>query len=186
VSVWSGWQNQFLNAANIIVTPPNRQLLDQWARNATTSCARNPIDLSHAVGNSSNCASLPGIFPHAKRYATHASAATAFRDEIHMSFAKALLDAMNTGNPYQIADPSAVTSVFVSWGSDSMANIYAAATSGGGSGGGGGAATGLHQGWSDLTRSLSNRRLGDKIRMTNQFDAATLRALKRARKVRLK
>lgn len=189
---WTGWQNQFLNRAGIIVTPPNRQLLTSWAANAHTSCANNPIDLSHKLTGTSDCAKLPGIFPQAQRYTSHAQAATAFRDEIRQSFAGVLLRAMNTGNPYQVPYANDVASVFVSWGTDKMLNVYLAGEPGtggaGGGGGGGGAGAGdgasVHKGWHDL-RTTVNHKMPGHVASSHKMTQAALRKLSHIRRVRI-
>jgi hypothetical protein len=186
VATWSGWQAQFLRRAGIIVTPPNMNLLTLWSQNAHRSCRNNPIDLTHPLGGSSNCGASTGIFPHEQNYTSHAQAATAFSDEIHMPFAKALLDALNSGNPFDVAHPSPVGSVFVSWGSPAMLNAYLnhGSGSGGGSGGGGGTkASHTHTGWHDLRRSV-NHNMPKSIRHSVKLTNAALRALGHGRKVR--
>jgi len=184
-STWSGWQRQFLTRAGIIITPPNLNLLSLWAQNSATNCDNNPIDLSQTVAGSPNCGELHGIFPHAKHYSSHRNAATAFRTEINMSFAHALLVAMNTGNPFQAPNFNDAASVFVSWGTPKMLDVFLNQGHTPGGGGGGGSA-GIHKGWADLQRSVGKGRLGKKVTATNRMDAATLRAIRRAHKVRLK
>lgn len=186
MSTWSGWQNQLLDAANIIVTPPNRDLLTLWAKNAHTNCASNPIDLSHKVTGSTQCATLPGIFTHAMNYTTHAHAATAFSDEIHASFAKALLDAMNSGNPYQVKNTNDVASVFVSWGTDKMLNVYLNAVAGQGTGSGSGSSTRAphtHSGYHDL-QHVMQKHLPDSLRKSGKLTDAALRSLSHGHKVK--
>ena len=185
MATWTGWENQLLNAAGIIVTPPNRQLLDLWAKNALTSCRNNPIDLSHNVSGSTQCGALPGIFAHARNYTTHAKAASAFDQEIHASFAAQLLKAMDTGNPFQVKYASDVASVFVSWGTDKMLNAYlnaAGAGGGGGGGGGGGIAPRTHKAWGDLQRSV-NTHLPAAINHAAKVNAATLQKLRHVHRV---
>jgi hypothetical protein len=186
MATWSGWQNEFLNRANIIVTPPNRDLLDSWAKNAHTDCTNNPIDLSHQLAGATNCGTLPGIFAHAKHYTSHAQAATAFNDEIHAAFARALLDAMNTGNPYQVSNASDVGSVFVSWGSDKMLNVYLNAAAAGGPGApppGGSGSTDIHHGWNSVRRSL-NKNWPHSLNTSERNVHAALRSLSHSRKVK--
>ena len=48
---------------------------------------------------------------------------------------------------------------------------------------GGSNTTGIHKGWHDLTLTLGKHRLGAKTGATHRLDAATLRAIRRARKV---
>ena len=185
-STWSGWENQLLNAAGILVTPPNRQLLDLWTKNRHTSCDNNPIDLAHKLTGSANCGPLTGIFPQAQRYTSHAQAATAFRDEIHADFAKALLSSLNSGNPFQDPNFNNVASVFVSWGSPKMARAYLDTATGTipGSGDGGGSATGVHKGWADLRKAVNVHAPAD-LHRSDRLTKAALRSLHRARKVRL-
>ena len=185
MSTWSGWQRQFLNAAGIIVTPPNMDLLTQWSQHTHRQCVNNPVDLTHRESGSSSCGSSTGIFPTEYTYSTHAHAASAFAWEIHQAFAKALLDALNTGNAYQVAKPSPVASVFVSWGSPAMADAYLNQAQGGSSGGGGGGSTKAphtHSGWHDLRRSV-NHNLPTSLRHSSKLTAAALRALGHGRKV---
>ena len=184
MGTWSMWENQFLNAAGILITPPCRQFLDQWAANAShPNCTRNPIDLSTREAGSNRCAANSGIHPTTFTYSTHAHAATAFNTQIHESWASAILHALNTGNPFQPpSDPNAVRSALVSWGSVKFANAYQSQPTGGGGGGTG--VTGIHKGWADLQRSLSRSHLGAKIKATNSMDAAALRKLSHLRKVR--
>ncbi len=185
MATWSGWEAQFLHAAGLLDTPPNRRFLDAWAKNATHNCVNNPIDLSEPMPGATNCANSTGVLPHVKRYTTHTQAANAFKFELLYPWADAIRQALDSGNPYQFKGADQVVSDLISWGSVKYANVYAAATAGGGGGGGGGAA-GIHKGWADLQRSLSKHRLGVKLHATNRMDAATLRALRRARKVRIR
>lgn len=132
------------------------------------------------------CANLPGIFPKARYYTSHAQAAGAFADEVRLTFAKALFDALDSGNPYQSpSKPSEVASVLVSWGSDKYASVYLAAAQGqqGGGGPGGGIAPRTHKAWVDLQGSI-NTRLPNALRDAEKANRAALRTLSRARKVR--
>src|SRR5215831_14961175 len=181
-TTWAGWEADFQRRAGILVTPPNNRFLASWAKNSTTNCTNNPIDLALAPNGGSNCAKLRGVFPQAKRYHRHSHAAAAFDAEVHHKGFGALLRALNSGNPYQVDYANDVASVLVSWGSDKFANVYLGASAGGGPPGGG-APTGTHKGWDDLTKSLGKKRLGHTIAATYSRDAATLRALKRAYKV---
>lgn len=184
---WTGWQNEFLNRAGILPTPPDRQFLSQWADNAHSSCVNNPIDLSVKVGAATHCANNTGIHPTTWRYPNHADAATAFSDEIHQPWAKALLDALNTGNPYQSPSvPNDVASVLVSWGSAKYANAYLAAVASGvgGGGGGGGPKSDILNSWHALRRSVNNR-LPTALHNAHRNQEAAWRSLSGGRKVRL-
>lgn len=187
MGTWTGWQNQFLNAAGIIETPPNRDLLTSWAKNAHSSCGNNPIDLSHKLTGATKCANNTGINPTTWKYTSHTQAANAFKAEIHASWAAALLKAMNTGNPYQVSYYNDVGSVFVSWGSDKMLNVYLAAATGsqpsnpppitGGN-------TGVHKGWHSVQQSLNHKWPSALNRAERELRVA-LRSVSKARKVRL-
>ena len=187
MATWSGWEIQFFNRAHILNTPPNQRLLTAWANHATSpNCANNPIDLSIAVGGSSHCHANTGIHHWTMRYGSHGDAASAFDTEIHQAWAHALLSALNSGNPFQVANWNDVVSVFVSWGSVSMSNWYfnQFQTSGGGGGGGGGKGARAHHGWTDLRHSI-NHNMPKALRASEQHTSAALRALSKARKVRL-
>jgi len=183
---WSGWQNQLLNRANIIVTPPNRTFMAAWASHAPGSCKNNPVDLSTKVGSSTRCGNTVAGFGRTQNYATHAQAATAFSDQMHTGWVKPLLDAMNSGNPFQIGDRSQVVAVLNRWGSPSFASWYANASEDGtgGGGGGGGGASGIHKGWADLRKTV-NHKLPSHVSASEKLTAAALRKLQHARKVKL-
>ena len=186
MATWTGWEVQFFNAARILNTPPNQRFLTAWAAHATSpTCGNNPIDLSVSTGGSSNCANGTGIHPHTMRYPTHSQAASAFDIEIHQSWAHAILQALDSGNPFQVKNYSDVGSALVSWGSVHFFDWYMAqmqAGSGGGSGGGG-IAPQTHRAWSDLQRSV-DKRLPAALHAAEKASLAALRATSRARKVR--
>jgi hypothetical protein len=186
VTTWPGWQIQFLAAARILNTPPNQRLLTSWAAHASApTCRNNPIDLSVKLSGSVDCASLPAITPKAQRYLSHVQAATAFRDEIHLPGARALLAAMQTGNPYQVSDPGAVASSLSWWGSQRFANTYLAAAtggSGGGGGGGHGVAPSTHRAWHDLQRSV-NKAVPSAVRDSRRLRRQTLRDIAKVRRL---
>lgn len=186
MATWAGWEAQFLNAAGLIVTPPNMALLNQWSQNAHTSCRNNPIDLSHNLVGSTQCGALPGIFPHARNYTSHAQAATAFADEVRSSFAAKLYQALNSGNPYQVSFYNDVASVFVSWGSDKMLNVYLTTATGpaGNPNPPGSKKADLLDGWHSLRRSL-NRNWRPALHAAERDLHTALRSLSRSHKVRL-
>src|SRR4051812_6794518 len=101
---WSGWIIQFLNRASILNTPPNQTFLSEWARHAPGSCKNNPIDLTTAVSGSSRCGDTVGGFGRSQNYGTHAEAAHAFSIQMHTSWVRPLLAALNSGNPFQVGD----------------------------------------------------------------------------------
>jgi hypothetical protein len=183
---WSGWVNEFLNAANIIITPPNRTFMSEWAKHAPGTCKNNPIDLTKAVTGSTRCGATIGGFGRSQNYPSHASAAHAFDLSIHTDWVKPLRDALDTGNPFQIGDRTKVVDVLNRWASPSFARWYANATTSGTTGGGhsgGGKAARAHHGWADLRRT-TNHNLPRALRRSRHNTAAALRALSKGRKVR--
>ena len=183
---WTGWENQFLNAANIIITPPNRTFMDEWASHAPGSCRNNPIDLTFQVQNSTRCGSTVGGFGRTQNYDTHAHAAQAFADQMRADWTQPLLAALNSGNPFQIDNKAPVVAVLNRWASPSFATWYKNAntdgTSGGGGSGGGGSNSHAHKAWADLTKSLDSR-LHNRMSNSRRTRAAALRRLQHARKV---
>jgi hypothetical protein len=185
VATWSGWIIQLLNRANLLNTPPNQTFMSEWAKHAPTSCHNNPVDLSHAVAGSSRCGDTVAGFGRSQSYGTHAEAAHAFALQIGTDWVKPLRDAINSGNPFQIADRAPVVAVLKRWGSVSFADWYATAQAGGsGSGGGGGGsrASHTHKGWTDVRRS-TNQRWPAALRKAHKLNRAALRSLGRVHKV---
>ena len=183
---WSGWQNQFLNAAGILVTPPNRQFLTQWASHAPGSCRNNPIDLTHSVSGSTRCGNTVGGFGRSQNYRTHANAAHAFQLQIDTDWVHPLKAALNSGNPFQIDNKGPVVAVLNRWASPSFATWYANANSdgtGGGGGAGGGDGPGAHKGWVHLRRSV-NSKMPKSLHASERNIHAALRSLGHAHKVK--
>jgi hypothetical protein len=181
------WVIAFLNRANVINTPPNQTFLEQWASQSGGSCKNNHVDLSQAVAGSTRCGDTVGPFGRSQNYATTGEAAHAFSIQMHTAWVKPLLDALNTGNPFQIGDRSKVIAVLNRWGSTTFANWYANANSDGttgGSGGKGGKAARAHGGWNDLRHTI-NHNMPKALRSSERHTHAALRALSKARKVRL-
>lgn len=182
---WSGWAQQFLRAAHYSASSSNVRFLHEWAQHAQTNCNRNPIDLAIRSPGAGDCAALPGIFPKAQHYPDHATAATAFDTEVHMSFATAIDSALTSGNPYTYGGADGVVSALGSWGSAKFASVYyteTVAKQGGSGSSSGGIAPRTHHAWTDLQRSV-NRRLPAALRQAEAANRATLRALSRAHKV---
>lgn len=186
MSTWSGWANQFLTAAGIIITPPNRTFMQEWASHAPGSCRNNPVDLTHSVRNSTRCGNTVGGFGRSQNYPSHAAAASAFKAQMDTAWVKPLKDALNTGNPFQIGDRSQAVAVLNRWASPSFASWYEAATTSGTTGGksGGGKAAHAHSGWTDLRHAI-NHNMPQALRRSEQHTAAALRSLSKSRKVRL-
>lgn len=187
MATWSGWQNEFLLAAKIIETPPNRQFLSDWAAHASSpQCRNNPIDLHHKVGGSTNC-DHPAGFPYwTQAYTSHAHAAAAFAAQVNSSQYAAILDTLGTGNPYQDPGFQNVYAALKAWPSNNFAAWYLNKMQGGGSGSGGGKgkAAHAHSGWQSLRKTF-NRNMPSALRKSEKHTAAALRAISRGRKVRL-
>lgn len=187
MATWSGWQNQFLLAAKIIETPPNRDFLTEWARHASSpQCARNPIDLHQKVGGSTDCDHPAGFPAWTQAYTTHAHAATAFADQVNSNQFAAILDTLGTGNPWQDPGFENVHKALLAWPSNNFAAYYLNRMQGGsGSGSGsGGKAARAHVGWNDLRHTI-NHNMPKALRSSEEHTRAALRALSKARKVRL-
>ena len=176
---WTGWQNQFLGAIGAPKSADNRGFLNLWAVHANTNCQNNPIDLSHADGGSTDCETLPGA-KIAQAYPNHAAAVDAFKRQVGGYENLALGLAQD-----KIADATAsggVISDLRQWGSTNYATwLEQQATA---AGLGPGSATGFHKGWHDLRRSV-NSHFPAALKDANKSNAAALRSLRRARKVRL-
>lgn len=184
---WNGWLIQFLQRAGVLNTPPVQTFMSEWAKHAPGSCKNNPVDLATHVSGSTRCGDTVTPFGRTQNYGTHAEAAHAFSIQLHDPSERALLNALNTGNPFQIGDRSKVVAALKHWGSTEFATWYANAnddgTTGGG-GGGGGKAARAHSGWNDLRRTL-NHRMPKALRTSQHNVHAALRSLSHARKVRL-
>lgn len=186
-NTWSGWIIQFLNRAGILNTPPIQTFMSQWASHSPGSCKNNPVILSTSVSGSSRCGDTVAGFGRTQNYGTHAEAAHAFSIQMHTAWVKPLLDALNTGNPFQIGDRSQVVAVLKRWGDEGFASWYANANNDGttgGSGGGGGKAAKAHSGWNDLRRTV-NKHMPKALKASQHNTTAALRSLSHSRKVRL-
>jgi hypothetical protein len=186
VTTWNGWQAEFLNAAHLLVTPPNIRFLTDWAAHANSpSCRNNPIDLYWPQPGSGNCVKPAGFSNWTQHYATHATAAHAFSLEIHTADFAAIRRALNTGNIFQQpADP--VVQELRAWGSTNFATWYSNQRSGTGGGGGGGQtgiAPNTHKAWHDLQRAI-NDVVPAAVRDSQRLRRQTLRDIAKARKVR--
>jgi hypothetical protein len=184
MATWTGWEAQFLAAAQVPDTTSNVQFLDDWARHANTDCRNNPIDLSTPVSGSTNCASLPAITARAQNYTTHANAAHAFYVQTHAGYAKALLAALKSGDPYTVTDTGTVATDISAWGSQKFAEVYFTETAGApGRGGGGGIAPQALKGWHDVRRSV-NTKMPAALQHSEKMVRRALQDLSRASRVR--
>lgn len=183
---WSGWVNDFLNSAGVIITPPNRTFMEEWAKHAPGSCKNNPIDLTKAVAGSTRCGATVGGFGRSQNYPTHADASRAFRLQMFTDWVLPLADALGTGNPFQIPDRAAAVAVLERWASPSFASWYKNANADGTTGGSGsGGAFDAHGlgGWRALQHSI-NHNLPHALRTSKANTNAALRAVSKGRKVK--
>lgn len=152
------WVIAFLNEPNALNTPPNQLFLERWDTYAPGTCRNNHIDLTQAVSGSTRCGDTVGPFGRSQNYPTVADAARAFNIQLGASWVKPLRDAINSGNPFQIADKAPVVAVLNRWGSTTFASWYATATAQGGTGGGGGggAKADLLRGWHTIQTALNH------------------------------
>ena len=184
MGTWSGWENQFLMAAGIIVTPPNRTFMDQWSAHDGAQCRNAPVTLSTPVTGSTRCGDTVTPLGRTQNYDTHAHAAHAFKLQIDLASMRPLKAALNSGNPFQIGNRDPVVGALKTWGSPSFANWYKNATDQGTTGGSGskGIAPDTLHGWHSLRRSL-NRNWGRGLRSGDRSLNAALRSLSHSRKV---
>src|SRR5215472_7936490 len=187
MATWNGWQEQLLTAAKLPTAESTQNFLYDWSQHATSDCRNNPVDISHAATGATNCHKLTKTRT-AKKYVSHAQAATAFSAQIHSGNFPSLLAALKTADPYQSPDAAGVAADFSKWGSAAMATYYtnhASTGSGSGStGGGDGSFAHAHNGWTDLQHSI-NDNMPAALRASQRNTSAALRALSKARKVRL-
>lgn len=185
MATWSGWQTEFLTAAQVQNTADNRRFLSEWASNANTNCKNNPVDLTASVAKSTNCHSLPSITAKAQNYTSHGNAAHAFYVQTHRSGQTALLAALKSGNPYTVDNTGNVAQDLSSWGSQTFAQIYFAETAGQRGGGGGTDNYAPHttKAWGDLRHQV-NQTMPTTLRRVGRLQTATSTALRRHRRVR--
>ena len=186
MTTWSGWDRQFLNAAGILLTPPNLTFMAEWASNEGGSCKNNPVDLAHPITGSTRCGDTVTGFGRTQNYPSHTKAAQAFSYQINDAAMKALKVALDTGNPFQIGDRSAAVAALDSWGSPVFAKWYMNATTDGGTGTGGAPSTRAphtHSGYHDLQRTMQ-KNLPTALRKSSKLTNGALRSLSRGRKVK--
>lgn len=179
MTTWSGWQTQFLAAGQLPNTPANRQFLTAWAAHANApNCQNNPIDLSHTETGSRNCAKLPGGRT-AQRYASHASAAQAFVDQIFSQDFQAIGVGLAASNITTSNLPQEYIDALNNWGSHKFA-LFAAGRSGQKPPK---VPVPLHKGWNDVRHSVNvtaHKRLVASQQLTN----AALHQLRHVHKVK--
>lgn len=160
MGVWTGFQQELLSAANLPTAEATQQFLYDWSQHTASDCRNNPVDVSRAATNATNCHKLTSART-AKNYPSHGSVAGAFSRQIHSGAFPALLAALRTADPYQSPHPPAVVADLRKWGSPKFATYYAnnsQAGSGAGGGGGGGSISTPkgHKGFNDFQKALAH------------------------------
>ncbi len=136
---WQYWQQQFLHAAGLSFSTENLVFMNVWNFNASTHCARNPVDVSHPMPGSTNCQRI-GQNHRAQNFASRQDAANAFASQLNLTDYPAIREALASGKPYEVAAPNQVALELEAWGSPRFQAVYVQTTTGqviGGSGGGG-------------------------------------------------
>lgn len=185
MATWSGWEDQFLKVAGLPTTAANRRFLDQWANHVESNCGNNPIDLTHKLTGSTDCARLPAITPKAQHYTSHAQAAQAFLFEIDGTNVKQLRNALESGDPFSVNNTGIVSEQIDFWGSTTFARFYFNETAS--APGRGGSTAAFHDshalaGWADIRHSV-NHNMPKALHDSQRLTRTALRRLGRARKV---
>lgn len=185
MTIWNGWEDEFLAGAGITSSSDNIRFLDDWHGHTQTNCTNNPVDLHEPEPGSSNCGQLFATAFTAQRYPSHSAAASAFNTQIHRRAAKPILDALQSGNPYTVSNPAQVGAALTAWGSQTFERPYLNESAG---------PPGQKppppslkpaqalKGWRDLQRSI-NHSMPDALKASAKLRAQALRELSRARKV---
>jgi hypothetical protein len=182
VATWTGWEAEFLTAAQVPNTAENRLFLDEWAAHAETNCRNNPIDLSAQTAGASNCHALPAVTARAQNYTTHGNAAHAFFVETHRASSTALINALESGDPFTVNNTGSVAANLTAWGSQTFAQFYFNQTAGQ-RGGGVGNTTDALKGWKHMRKSF-NHHMPDALNYSERQGVRALHSLARARKVK--
>ena len=198
-NTWSGWRVALLDAINAPHTQLNVDFLGNWTLGSIAECVRNPISASDTAGGSTDCRKLPNG-KHAQNYTTHDQAINQTARQLTSGDYPHLLKGLRDGTPEIDLNATgtgppdsyfmAIHDDIVKWGDTRYAKYYLAenglslAPPPPGGGGGGGDATGTHKGWNDLRKSV-NKKLPGELKNAQSLNAAALRSLHRAHKVKL-
>lgn len=191
MSAWRGWEGDLLKAAKLPNTSHNRQFLSDWHTAAFSDCALNPVDLTTPRRHSRDCKAYDGPRQGAHAYQAYAhdhDAAVAFAEQINSTRYNLIQKALAHGNPYDTSkitadDASLIETALAYWGSAAWGADYANEIAAGGPPPKLKAPQAL-KGWGHLQRSV-NHELPTALKASQHHGSATLRALDRARKVRL-
>lgn len=191
MSTYKGWQRDLLHAAKLPDTSHNRQFLSDWHAASLIDCALNPVDLTTKRRHSKDCKTYSGprsgsIFYQAYAHSTDTRAA--FAEQINSTRYNLIQKALADGNPYDTAkittdDADLIETALAYWGSAAWGADYANIIAAGGPPPTLKAPQAL-KGWGRLQHAM-NHELPGAIKASQHSRAAALRALDRARKVRL-
>ncbi len=178
---WPTWAHDLLAAADLPTTRLNQSFLTAWGKSQPTNCRRNPLVISHHEPGSTACRKLPGGSNVAQNYLSITSATDAFAAQIKAY--EWLTKALESGDPYSMTGDAAtaVAQNLSAWGSPGFAHSYTTATT---TTGGILNAPQALKGWGDLRKSI-NRGMPKTLAHAQHVNKATLRSLRRSRKVKL-
>ena len=127
MSVWNGWQADFLNAAFGEASVAAEHFLTLWHQNAYSDCQFNPIDLSQVNDLSHNCEPFRDTSGRSyQRYDSHAGAIGGFAAQMGRNDYTELRAAIGSGDPLHVSNSDPVVAELKLWGSSDFAAIYKA------------------------------------------------------------
>jgi len=160
--------------------------LDEWSTHNTAPCKNNPIDLSRTRTGSKNCLKLTSSRT-AQDYASHASAAAAFNQQVKSGTFPNLLAVFQSGDYPSPAKLGDVLTDLQVWGAKNfvayLEQEWGISPGGGGIGGGTVAVPRATKGWDDLRRQV-NHGLPTALAKIQKLNRATSTQLARRSKVR--
>jgi hypothetical protein len=184
MTTWQGWVARFIAVATVPDTPENHRFFTEWAKYDGNSCNNNPVLISLPISGSSNCRELPGDRTRrSQNYSSHAQAAGQFRAQLRSGRYPHLVAALESGDPFDLSDEDAgkVSSDLSKWGGAVFPHHYLTGVF---KGSGDVNAPKAHHGWAALRHSF-NHKMPQELKASQHSTDAALRALSRARKVRL-
>jgi hypothetical protein len=180
MATWHDWQSDLLFAAKVDITDASTRLLTMMETFSSKSCTNNPVSISHKTATSTNCVQVL-LTRRAQNYSSHGEASGAFADQLRSGNYPNLLAAFVSGDPFGVSNPKPVADDLANW-EPGISEAYLAAVQGASTTPG--TPTSIHKGWEDVRRSV-NHKVPGALRASDKQVAAALRALGRARKVRI-
>jgi len=183
VSVWTGWQSDLLDQANVPDSRLNRSFLTAWQKSQPTNCRRNPLFISHKEPGSTNCRKSTTVNLTAQNYDSLNAGKRAFAAQLHSGKYPHLLAALKSGDPYKLTgtDAGDVGADLAAWGSERFAQQFVKRQT---QPSGTLDAPQAMKGWQSIRKAV-NRGMPAALGNAEHVTAASLRTLHRARKVRL-